>query len=114
MSYNIYHMLFEPVSYLIYILYFTSCNLCVIFIFFDMCLYLFVGLVKIFLTAPSFLILFLFSSCVNELSRKKIIEYNNYLYVKPYARFHPCLVGLVFGYLWQKGALRKNQLNWVR
>ncbi|XP_046843470.1 nose resistant to fluoxetine protein 6-like isoform X2 [Xenia sp. Carnegie-2017] len=51
---------------------------------------------------------------LRHVTLKKFIEYFNYLYVKPYARFPPCLVGLVFGYLWRKGALRKNQLNWTK
>jgi hypothetical protein len=41
------------------------------------------------------------------------MEEFNYLYIKPYCRIHPYLVGLVVGYLVHKRMFRAKQLNWV-
>ncbi|CAB4011959.1 nose resistant to fluoxetine 6-like [Paramuricea clavata] len=40
------------------------------------------------------------------------MEEFNYLYIKPYCRIHPYLVGLVVGYFMHKRAFRAKQLNW--
>ncbi|CAB4044491.1 Hypothetical predicted protein, partial [Paramuricea clavata] len=40
------------------------------------------------------------------------MEEFNYLYVKPYCRIHPYLVGLVIGCLMHRRAFRAKQLSW--